>query len=51
VEAVVGKRGSGNRIKYLVKWKNYPDHEKSWEPASGLRHAQQKIREYEAAQM
>jgi hypothetical protein len=47
VEAVVGKRGRGNRLQYLVRWKGYPDHEKSWEPARNLTHAQEKIREYE----
>jgi hypothetical protein len=51
VEAVVGKRGRGNRLQYLVRWKGYPDHEKSWEPTRNLTHAQEKIREYEDAQL
>ena len=40
------KHGRGQRREYLVKWKGYPDHDLSWEPATYLRHAQDAIREY-----
>jgi hypothetical protein len=51
VERVVGVRtrryGRSSRKEYLVLWKGYPDHEKSWEPAAHLANARDKIREFE----
>ena len=41
VETVVDARPTPNRrgIKYLVKWKGYPESENSWVPASGMKSA------------
>lgn len=51
VEEVVGKRirkrGRATTIEYLVRWKGYPDHEKTWEPSGNLRAAQDAIARYE----
>jgi hypothetical protein len=51
VERVVGKRtrrvGQSNRTEYLVLWKGYPDHERTWEPAINLRHARAAVQAYE----
>ena len=33
VEAIVNHKGKGQRVKYLVKWKNYDDSHNTWEPA------------------
>jgi hypothetical protein len=52
VEEVVGKRvrkrGKATVTEYLVRWKNYPDWDKTWEPAKNLRAAQEAVAEYEA---
>lgn len=48
VEKVVGKRERGKgRKEYLVIWKGYPIHERTWEPEHNLRYAREKIEEYE----
>ena len=51
VENIVNKRIKTNKgkriIEYLVKWKNYPEYENTWEPAINLKHAQQIIKLYE----
>ena len=53
VERVVDVRtrrfGRASRKEYLVLWKGYPDHEKSWEPAANLANAREKVQEFEAA--
>ena len=53
VERVVGKRtrrvGRGTRVEYLVLWRGYPDHERTWEPARHLRHAEQAVQAFEQA--
>ena len=43
VEKIVAKGPRG----YLVKWKDYPDNENTWEPAQNLQNCQQKLREFE----
>ena len=53
VEEVVGKRsrkrGRTTTVEYLVRWKGYPDHEKTWEPAQNLRAAQDAVACYESS--
>lgn len=52
VEEIREKRiriyGRGRRIEYLIKWKGYPEYEKTWEPLANLSHAKRKIAEFEA---
>ncbi|KAK4517020.1 uncharacterized protein ATC70_000348 [Mucor velutinosus] len=40
--------GKGKRAKllYLVKWKNYPDSDNTWEPATAVENAKQLVDEY-----
>ena len=47
MKQIVGKRKRQGRTEYLVLWKGYPDHEKTWEPISSLRYARDAVREYE----
>ena len=47
VERIVKKRKKGRGVQYLIKWKGYPDHENTWEPASNVRHAQEAVQEFE----
>jgi hypothetical protein len=44
----IQRRGNRRRriTEYLVKWKGYPEWENSWEPASGLKEAQEAIQKY-----
>jgi Chromo (CHRromatin Organisation MOdifier) domain len=48
VEAIKDKRERRRKIEYLVKWKDYPDEESSWEPREHLLHSQRKVQEFEA---
>lgn len=36
VEKIVEVKGKGKNIQYMVKWKNYPDSDNTWESASDL---------------
>jgi hypothetical protein len=49
VESILGRRGRGARVRYLVKWRGYPIHESTWEPPSALEGAPEAIRDYENA--
>jgi hypothetical protein len=53
VEQVVDKRvrqrGRARAVEYLVRWKGYPDWEKTWEPARNLRGAEEAVAAYEAS--
>jgi hypothetical protein len=48
VEAVVNSRLTPNKrgIRYLVKWKNYPDSENQWIPASGMKHTADLVKQF-----
>uniref|UniRef100_A0A0M3ITI6 Chromo domain-containing protein n=1 Tax=Ascaris lumbricoides TaxID=6252 RepID=A0A0M3ITI6_ASCLU len=48
-EQIIDKRVSpcGRRIHYLVKWKEYPVSESTWEPPANLVNCKELIREYE----
>jgi hypothetical protein len=37
VEAILNRRRRSNKIQYLVKWQNYPEHDASWEPKAALK--------------
>ncbi len=53
VERIIDKRqrrfGRSTRVEYLVHWKGFPDHDRTWEPASNLKFASQSIQEFEIA--
>lgn len=36
VERIVDSRKSGKTHEYLIKWKNYPSAENTWEPEENL---------------
>ena len=43
----ISKQGRGRgQLEYLVKWKNYPLEEASWEPVMNLTNAQEAIEEF-----
>ena len=46
VAEIVNSRWQHNRLEYLVRWRNYPDDEMTWEPLKHLQNAQQAIRDF-----
>ncbi|EPB88450.1 hypothetical protein HMPREF1544_04685 [Mucor circinelloides 1006PhL] len=46
---ITGK-GKRAKLQYLVKWKNYPDSDNTWEPAEAVENAKQLVDEYWATQ-
>ena len=48
VEAIHGKRLHYGKLKYLVKWKGYADHDRTWEPLSHLTNALDAVKEFES---
>ena len=37
VEAIRERKYFGNKVKYLVKWQGYPEHENTWQDVSDLK--------------
>ena len=46
VEAIMGHKKWGHGYQYLVKWKNYPISENTWQSAEDLKGAQEILLEY-----
>ena len=46
VEVILDDRIRRNKLQYLVKWKGYPLHEATWEPATHLENAPKILQEY-----
>jgi hypothetical protein len=49
VEEVLDSRESDGKLKYRVRWKNYPPSEDSWEPPENLANAQNLVDEFHRA--
>jgi hypothetical protein len=50
VESVDGERKSRGRKEYLIRWKGYGIHERTWEPLDHLEHAGEEIAEWNSRQ-
>src|SRR5580765_1410605 len=51
VERILNKRKIGKGYQYLVKWKNYPAYEATWEPSKNLKgSAEELIKEFDKSQ-
>jgi hypothetical protein len=46
VEEILKHRKFGRGYQYLIKWKNYPLRERTWEPSRHLTHAKHLLNEY-----
>jgi hypothetical protein len=50
VEKIMDSKLQRGRIRYLVKWKGYPErHHWTWEPLGNLKHAQESIVDFHAS--
>jgi Integrase zinc binding domain/Integrase core domain/Chromo (CHRromatin Organisation MOdifier) domain len=49
VEEILGKRGKGGKVQYLVKWLGYPVADCQWQHSSTLKNAWDCVLEYEAS--
>lgn len=47
VEKILDKRIKKSSIQYLIKWRNYPKSESTWEPLENLEGCQKKIIDFE----
>jgi hypothetical protein len=47
VEQIVGRRGKGRRLQYLVKWLGYPISEATWETSENVANSTELIADYE----
>ncbi|KAK0419583.1 hypothetical protein QR680_014219 [Steinernema hermaphroditum] len=46
VEAIVSSRKKGRKTEYLIKWKNYPSSDNTWEPEENCMQCTELIQEY-----
>lgn len=49
VESILAKRGKGARTEYLVRWKDWPIWEATWERQQNVKAAPQAVSDFEAA--
>ena len=47
VEAILAKKKKDNKLQYLVKWKNYPAEESTWENAENLKNSEKLVQKFE----
>ena len=47
VERIVAKKKFKGKLKYLVKWENYPEEQNTWEPIENLANVRDLIRNFE----
>ncbi|CAF0809298.1 unnamed protein product [Didymodactylos carnosus] len=50
IERIVDKRFRNGRLEYLIKWRDYPESQNTWEPASNIEPDEERelLSEYEA---
>lgn len=46
VEEIRDMKKIDGKTMYLIKWKNYPESENSWEPPKHLNHAQRLLKDF-----
>lgn len=49
VEEILNHRKKRGKQQYLIKWKNYPDHENTWEDEENLENAKDTLHKYKAS--
>ena len=47
VERILEKKGVGKKLRYLVKWKGWPEEDNTWEPVDNLTNAKDLIEAFE----
>ena len=50
LEKILGMKGSGRNLRYLVRWKGCAPDEDTWEPLKHLRHAHRAVEEFHRQQ-
>ena len=46
VEDILDHQGEGDKVKYLVKWEDWPAEYNTWEPPENLANAQRLLQSY-----